>query len=84
MITNSQTWATISNFFTTFRGAEQREFGYDNVACPVQINVDWSMANIKAVLHSFNNEELMDYVNRAFDIVSGKAVEGQLKKTVID
>ena len=41
------------------------------------------MANLKAVLHTFNNEELIDYVDRAYDIVTGIATENQLCKSVV-
>ena len=58
-------------------------YGYDKLAQPIQINIDWSMASIKAILHSFNNEHLMTYVNRAVDIVSGIANENDFQKTVI-
>ena len=83
MITEKQTTPCISHFLEEFRAAESKCYGHDKLSQPVQINVDWSMAIIKAFCNVINNETYRDFMSRSWRIVNGTANSAELKKSVI-
>ena len=70
---------TICRFLELFVQDAFKLFGFNKK--PILVMVDGSMAMWNAVLRAFTNETRIDYYNRCWRIVTGKACANDLKKT---
>ena len=80
MLTSDQSEPRILNFIRTFQYAE-RQVRKTNVQ-PVLFNTDWGLAILCGLMKQFNRETMKEYISRCWRIVSGKAEEKDLQKTV--
>ena len=73
LITADHTVLSISFFLQSFRRAESVLFGSANLAKPGKIIIDRSMVLLLSFLQVYNMENLHDYLNRTFRVVTGAA-----------
>ena len=80
MLSDSHTVPDVENWLRRFRHYEKEIYCARNLSMPIQINSDRSMVFILAALHVINNEELPDFLDRAWKIVNGQANTEELMK----
>ncbi|WAR21976.1 LOW QUALITY PROTEIN: hypothetical protein MAR_015950 [Mya arenaria] len=84
MISERQSLPVVLDWLREFRYGEKALFGYSRlIQYPRMIVSDQSMVFILAALTEFNSESIKTYLQRAFNIISGKATISDVNKTII-
>ena len=81
-VSSSHTASTIATFLAKFRECERVVMNGKN-AMPRLIMMDQSTAIINACLKEFSKEDLPSYINRTFQIATGRANAEDLKKVLL-
>ena len=81
MVTSDQSAGNIRAFFERFRRDESRLYSA-HMSMPRQINTDYSRAIQLAMLKEFNNETMVDFLARAFRIVTRSGSKTDLMLTI--
>ena len=80
MISDTHTLPILQNWLTAFRHHEKEIFGSNNLSNPVQFNSDRALVLILAALSVINRENMAEFLERAWNIVTGQASLRELMK----
>ena len=81
-ITSSHSTESLRHFIITLQEREKLAFR-GTISTPKLIMTDYSLALILIRLSEFCKETLVQYINRTFKIVTGKASDVDLKKSIL-
>ena len=82
-ITNEHSVESIGYFLRTIKKMEHKMLKLKSEPLPCKIMMDYSLALLIAVIEVFNNETLMQYLDRTLSIIQGVAKKEDLYKTFI-
>ena len=81
MVSSEHSSLAIANFIARFRRAEKLLFNY-KASMPMVVVIDRSLALLIAFLKEYNNETIMDFINRSFNEIRGDEVNTPGKKII--